>query len=70
MEIDDSRLKRFVYDDDSDHHLWCECCVHSHLFLMDGIGICRLRNALVYHCDTCENFCNLYLKPRKKGGRK
>lgn len=62
MEIDDSRIKNFVLNENSNYRIWCEGCVHSHLFLMDGIGICRLRNALVYYCDTCENFCDMLNK--------
>ena len=58
MEYDDSLLRKSFAEYSDNYLRWCEKCVHSHLFLMDGIGICRLRHAYVYYCSTCENFCS------------
>ena len=57
MEIDVSLLNKILgYGNEEDFNRRCECCCHSHLILMDGIGICRLRQAYVHYCYTCENF--------------
>lgn len=56
MEYDDSLLRKSFAEYTDNYLRWCEKCVHSHLFLMDGIGICRLRHAYVYYCFSCENF--------------
>lgn len=57
MEISVSLLNEIPdYGNEEDFKRRCECCCHSHLFFMDGIGICRLRHAYVHYCYTCENF--------------
>ena len=59
MDIDSSLLNKVLgFGNEDDYNRRCENCVHSYLILMDGIGICRLRNAYVHYCYTCENFCS------------
>lgn len=62
-------FEKYFDNDDVSSDSWCEICQHSHLFLMDGIGLCRKKNdELVYYCGTCDMF--LLDKEKQKRLRK
>lgn len=60
---EEERKNYFVKELDTSQNIdperWCEKCIYSHAFLMNGIGLCRKQNnRLCYYCSTCKYFEN------------